>query len=215
MTEYQSNSKKDKEAKEKPAVLEPVVTGPVIQKEKSVGRKFKDIFFGGDFKSSVSHVGGDVMLPALRQLIFDIVVEGVKGVVFGDSAYRRRTGPVDYRSRYQYNSPSQLPRDPRSVVSSMTARIPDQRPYRASANAPRREMNQIILYSRSEAENVLERLTDIIDRYETVSVADLYQLLQLESSPIDNKWGWTYLHNTEIRQVREGFLLDLPPVEPL
>jgi hypothetical protein len=97
----------------------------------------------------------------------------------------------------------------------MTARIPDQRPYRASANAPRREMNQIILYSRSEAENVLERLTDIIDRYETVSVADLYQLLQLESSPIDNKWGWTYLHNTEIRQVREGFLLDLPPVEPL
>lgn len=216
MTEYQTNSNKSKEEKPRP-VLEPIVTGPVIQKEKNNWAKFKHIFFGGDFKSSATHVVGDVFWPALRQLAFDVIMEGTKGVLFGESGYRRR-GPIDYGSRYQYNTPSQLPRDPRTqsrVVSQLSARIPDQRPHRAVPAGPRREMNQIILYSKSEAENVLERLTDIIDQYETVSVADLYQLLEIETSPIDNKWGWTYLHNTEIRQVREGYLLDLPPVEPL
>src|SRR4051812_15961460 len=160
--DYQSNSRKNKEKKEKPDKIDPIVTGPVIQKEKTIGRKFKDIFFGGDFRTSIAHVGGDVFLPALRQLAYDIVVEGVKGVLFGESGYRRR-GPVDYRSHIQYNTPRALPRpDPRTspVIAQSTTRIPDQRPYRVAT--PQREMNQIILYSRNEAENVLERLTDII-----------------------------------------------------
>jgi len=214
MTEYQTNSRKSKEEKERP-VLEPVVTGPVIQKEQGNWRKFKGIFFGGDFRTSATHVIGDVFWPALRQLAFDVVMEGTKGVLFGESGYRRRPvgGPVDYRSRYQYHTPNQLPREPRTMFPS-AGRVPDQRPIQPPVG-PRREMNQIILYSRKEAENVLEQLTNVIDQYETVSVADLYQLLEIESTPIDNKWGWTYLHNTEIRQVREGFLLDLPPIEPL
>jgi hypothetical protein len=214
--DYQSNSRKSRERPEKPDKLEPVVTGPVIQKEKSVGRKFKDVFFGGDFRSSAVHVAADVFLPALRQLAYDIVVEGVKGVIFGESAYRRQA-PTNYRSYTQYNTPSALPRpDPRyrsSIITQTTARLPDQRPYRTYADKP--DVNQIILYSRPEAENVLERMTDVIDNYDVASVADLYDTLNLESSPIDNKWGWRYLHNTEIRQVREGFLLDLPPVEPI
>lgn len=211
--DYQSNSKKEKEKLQKPEKIEPIVTGPVIQRDKGNWHKFKGIFFGGDFRSSAVHVAGDVFLPALRQLAFDIIAEGARGVLFGESSYRRRP-QTDYSSRMLYTNPRALPRpDPRDqrytgVISQASTRIPDQRPFTA-----RREMNQIILYSRNEAENVLERLTDIIDKYEVVSLADLYQLLGLEISPIDNKWGWTYLHNTEIRQVRDGFLLDLPPVE--
>lgn len=210
--DYQSNSNKDKKKAEKPQNLEPIVTGPVIQKEKGTWQKFKGVFFGGDFKSSAVHVVGDVFWPALRQLAFDIVVEGAKGVFFGESGYRRRE-PINYRSRYQYNTPASLPRpDPRvSGILGPVARVPDQRPYRPPS--PTREVNQLILYSRQEAENVLERMTDIIDKYDVASLGDLYQLLGLESTPIDNKWGWNYLHNTEIRQVRDGFLLDLPPVE--
>lgn len=215
--DYQSNSKKTRERPEKPNKLEPVVTGPVIQKDQTNWHKFKNIFFGGDFKTSAAHVAGDVFLPALRQLAFDIVIEGTKGVIFGESSYRRRA-PVDYSSRMRYSSPNMLPRpDPRDprysgVISQAATRLPDQRPYRPSAT---RDIGQIILYSRKEAENVLEQLVNVIDMYDVVSVADLYDLLGLEVTPIDHKWGWSYLHNSEIRQVREGFLLDLPPLEPI
>ena len=73
----------------------------------------------------------------------------------------------------------------------------------------------MILASREEAELVLERLLDIISKYEVASLADLYDLTGLPSSHVDNKWGWTYLNNTEIRQVRDGYLLDLPPLEEI
>jgi len=62
---------------------------------------------------------------------------------------------------------------------------------------------------------VVERLIDILDKYEVVSLADLYDLLGLPTSPIDNKWGWTVLKQVEIRQTREGYLIELPPLEEI
>ena len=93
-----------------------------------------------------------------------------------------------------------------------------ERPYRA--NLPdqnrrprRRESLDIILTSKREAENILHTMEDIIHKYDVVTVANLYEMLGLRDTPMDNKWGWVTLNGTEIRQVREGFLLDLPPAE--
>ena len=69
--------------------------------------------------------------------------------------------------------------------------------------------------TREDAEMVLERLTDIIDQYDETSVGDLNDLIGIQGSHVDNKWGWTYLGDTQIRQVREGFLIDLPQPEQL
>ena len=66
---------------------------------------------------------------------------------------------------------------------------------------------------RDDAELFVERLIDIIEKYEVASLADLYDLLGWASSHVDNKWGWTYLSNVEVRQVRDGYLIDLPPFE--
>jgi hypothetical protein len=62
---------------------------------------------------------------------------------------------------------------------------------------------------------VLERMQDIIDKYEVVSVSDLYELLGLPSSYQDNKWGWNYLGDVQVRQIREGYLIDFPSAEPI
>lgn len=62
---------------------------------------------------------------------------------------------------------------------------------------------------------VLERLNDIIDRYEVASVADLHELVGLPTTHVDNKWGWENVRYAEVRQIREGFLLDLPPAMPI
>ena len=58
-------------------------------------------------------------------------------------------------------------------------------------------------------------MNDIIDQFEVASVADLNDLVGFPTSYTDNKWGWIYLGDVQIRQVREGYLIDLPSPEPI
>lgn len=206
--DYQGNSRKDREKEEKlkEKKVEKVVVGEVIQKPKGPGRKFKDVFFGGDARHAASFVTSDVLLPALRNLIVDMVTKGAERLIYGEANARRR--PTNYGARYQYQggaSYSYRP-DPRD-------RLPLGAP-RVSRNA-RHEMNDIVIGTKEEAELVVERLIDIVDQYEVASLADLYELLGLTSSHIDNKWGWTYLGSVQIRQIRQGYLLELPPLEEI
>jgi hypothetical protein len=209
--DYQSNADK---AKEEPVVpdkkIEKIVTGEVILKQKSIGRRLKDVFFGGDLKQSAKYVTSDVILPRLRDLIVDTASKGVARVVYGESDFRRR--PVDYRPKVQYNNPLWRPeqyRDPREVRGR--AFLPDQHPYRQQ----KRDASNVILKSRAEAERVVETLINAVEKYESASFADLCEMIGWPSTPIDNSWGWTYLTNVQIRQVREGYLIDLPQMEAL
>jgi hypothetical protein len=206
--DYTGNSNKDKEKRVAPQedkVIEQVTTGVVVKKKPPLGQRIKTLIFGGDARGASKYIAADVLLPAIRNLVVDATTKGIERIVYGESSRPtlRRPG-YDYRSRIQYNSPI-MRSDPRSPV-----RLPDQTP-----RTMRREANDLVLASREEAELVLERLFDIIDKYEVASQADLYDLTGLPSSHVDNKWGWTNLHNTEVRQVREGFLLDLPPAEEI
>jgi len=203
--DYQSNSHKSKEEKATTPdkKVEKVTTGVVVEKKPTLGQKFKNLFFGGEFRGASKYIAGDVLLPAFRNLLVDATTKGVERVVYGETMQSRRRS-VDYGPRVQYNNPLSMQRD--------RARLPDQ-PIRS--RQPRRDLNDFVLASREDAALVLERLIDILDKYEVASVADLYDLTGLPSSHVDNKWGWTYLNNAEIRQVRNGYLLDLPPTEEI
>lgn len=188
--------------------LEKVISGEVVPRKKSVGRKFKDTFFGGDFKTAAKTVWGGTLLPAFRNLLFDTVVEGGRQVIFGGSMAERRR-PIETRSRTQYSTPvSRRPVDPRDA-----AYLPHQPPHLVRNS--RYDVDDIPLPSRDEANLVLERLIDVIDNFQVVSVADYYDLLGLQSPFTANSYGWTYLSNVEIRQVRDGWLIDLPQPEAL
>jgi len=203
MQDYQGNSKKDKEPK--PAKnVEKVVVGEVTVVKKSLGRKFKDIFIAADPKNTLRFVAAEVLLPAARNMVVDASTKGIERMMYGDSAVRRR----DYGSsgtRYSYNNP--INRGPRETIHPRSA----DRPARSN----RRAVDDLILASREDAEGVVERMNDIIDNYDAVSVADLNELIGEPISHVDNKWGWTRLGNVRIQQIREGYLLDLPPVEAL
>lgn len=202
--DYSSNSDKSKEPRPEKN-LEKVVTGEVVEKEIGLGRKFKNVFFGGDARQSARYVAGDVLLPAVRNLIVDMVTMGIERVVYGEGARRRgRTTPIT--SRVQYNAYSGM-RDPRES----RVNLPGQ-PPRVSARAQDRDL---ILERREDAEMVLEQLIAIIDQYEVASVSDLNELIGKPSSHIDQKWGWTSLGHVSIRQVREGYHLDLPAAEEI
>jgi hypothetical protein len=85
-----------------------------------------------------------------------------------------------------------------------------------SKSRTRHDFGEIEIPNRQEAEEVLDRLYDILSRYGSVPVADLYELTGIHSSHADHKWGWTSLRGAKIRTMRNGgYLLDLPNPEPL
>ena len=208
--DYKGNADKAKEPKPEKKIVK-VITGEVVRKPKPVAKRMRDTFFGGDFKIAMAYVAGDVLLPALRNLLWDSISKGSERVIFGDSRFRSR--PTEMRPRVSYNNPA-LPRAP------IYADPRDRGPIHLPGQPPRyrnnvRSFSDIILVNRSDAETVVELLYDILEKYEVVSLADLYDSLEQPTSPIDNKWGWTALRNVEIRQVREGYLIELPPLEEI
>lgn len=207
--DYQGNSRKEKSNPERPAKnIEKVITGEVVQKPKNLGRRFKDVFFGGDTKQAAKFVASDVLLPAMRNLIVDMVTKGAERMIYGESNYRRRGPGVNYGAHYQLNPSAQRnPFDPRTAAPTVSG-VPRGRQNR-------HEINDVVLSSREEADLVVERLSDILEKYDVVSLADLYDLLGLQTSHIDNKWGWTYINNVPVRQIRQGYLLELPPLEEI
>ena len=216
--DFPSNSEKGKarpvNKDNKPAIkkkapeknIEKVVTGEVSKKPKSAGRRARDVIFGEEFKAAAHYVMNEVLIPAVRNLIVDTTTKGIERVIYGDSA-PRRSSIGSTGSRYSYNSPVN-----RNI--QRRGNLPDQ-PSRFSTNRRRHNIDDILLTSREEAEKVVERLIDVIDTYDCASIADLYELVGFPSSYTDNQWGWFYMHPVNIRQVREGYLIDLPPVEPI
>jgi hypothetical protein len=207
--DYQGNSKKDKEPIPKKEI-ERVVTTEVVVKKKSIGSKFREVFIAADIRNVNQYIIYDVLIPAVRDTVVDAVKKGVDRMVYGESAIRRRDyGPGPRITTY--NRPVdrgfQNPIDARSYPG----RTPPDRDPR-----PQRHVREnLVLTTREEAALVLERMTDIIETYEAVSVADLNELVGLPFTPVDNKWGWTYLGDAQIQQIREGYLLNLPSAEPI
>jgi uncharacterized protein YerC len=75
--------------------------------------------------------------------------------------------------------------------------------------------DEVILPTRREAEEVLDFLHDLLTRYETVSVSDLYELVGETGNFTDEKWGWTDLAGASVSRVRDGYLLNLPRPVPI
>jgi hypothetical protein len=73
----------------------------------------------------------------------------------------------------------------------------------------------IIVRTKDEAEQVLKALGDVIKKYHVASVGDLYSLIGFTSSYVDEKHGWKDLNNVEIREEKDGYFIDLPPVEEI
>lgn len=210
MDEFPPNTNKGKDTKvAKPEKIEKniekVVSGEVKLLKKSFGARVKQVFLGGDAHTVTSYIVAEVLLPALRNLVVDATTQGVQQMVYGGKAEPRSMGGQG-RPRVQYNS--------RSMASGRGPMfLPDQ-PPRGMARR-HQEVNEVVLTSREEAAHVLENLNNVVDQFEAASVADLKELVGLPTSPVDFEWGWFNLSHSYVRQVRQGYLLDLPPVVAL
>lgn len=200
--DYKPNSNRyKKDQKNVPAEkkkVEKVVTGTVKTRKKSGVSKLKDTFITEDVSNVKSYILMDVLIPAAKKAISDIVRDGIDMILYGDAHRGRSSSGASYVSYRSYSD-----RDRR-----------DNR-YESSRSRTIYEPEDIILESRVEAEEVLERMNELLDNYGIVSVADLYDLVGKSCDYTANRYGWTNIRNAEPVRVRDGYLLKMPKVGPI
>lgn len=188
-----------------------IVQGAVKPVRESAFKRFKSNLFGSDVNSVMGYITKEVLLPAVRDLIVDTTSKGIEQMIYGEVRSTRRRSSTDGRSRYSYD---RSPIDVRPSSAYTRGRVPAPRdPVRQTGR--RHMVGEILLVSKADADRVLETMSELIDRYDAVSVADLYSLLGLPTNYIDNNWGWTELVFANVLQTQDGWMLDLPPVQPL
>ena len=202
MEEYPSNSNKVKEAKRQQALtekkVEKVITGTAKTRKKSEIRKFTDVFISEDVNNVKSYILMDVLVPAIKKAISDIVTNGVDMILYGEAGSNKKRSTV---SKISYNK---MFDDPRS------SRIHSERGRTGL------DYDELIFDSRGDAEAVLSALEDIIAQFGVASVGDLYDLAQVSTTNYAiNKYGWSDLRSAEVIRARDGYMIKLPRALPL
>jgi hypothetical protein len=187
--------------------VEKVIEGEIIVRKKPLGRRFLDTFGGSDAKSVWEFVLLDVLVPAAKDAIADATSQGVERMIFGEARSSNRRS-----SRYGSSSHTSYQRYSAPTGSRPTVR---EEPRVSRQNRAKHNFDDIILATRMEAEEVIKRLDQLVDRYGSASVSDLYDLVGVSSEFTDGKWGWVDLRGADINRIRQGYLLDLPRPEPL
>lgn len=199
MGEYQSNSHKSREQQQAaispPPKKEAVITGSASRKKKSEAKKLADIFIQEDVGNVRSYIWLDVLVPAIKKALSDIVKDGIDMILYGETR-GHKNGPasrVNYRGYYAAD---------------------DKRDRPVARN--NFDYDEIIFDARGDAEAVLDAMNDIIDQYGMASVSDLYDLANMDHPPYTmNKYGWTNIAGAKVMRVRDGYVLKLPRAVPI
>lgn len=175
-----------------------VVSGTVKTKKKSEARKFADVFITEDIHSVKTYVFSDVIVPAVVDLIEDIVVGGIRMVLRGDAGSRRdrRSKDRDYTNYSRFSSSRDRDRD----------RDRDRRRESSS----RFDYEELVFETRGDAEAVRDELEDVIEKYGMVTVADFYDMADRTAPYTANSYGWTNIRHADIVRTRDGYIIRLP-----
>lgn len=193
---FPSNSHKNREEKEEPKKIKKVVSGKVVMRKKSLGKRFLETFIGDDINSVFSYIVHDVLIPAAKDTIEDLVKGSIEMVLRGErkGTRTRRDQGKSYVSYNSYSSSNR--RDDRREISNR--------------NRARHNFDEIVISSRAEAEEVLSQLVDLIIDYKQATVSDLYDMVDITSNFTDDKYGWTDLRGASTTRARDGYVLNLP-----
>lgn len=200
MTEYRGNSDREREKKAENAEVaerpkqDKVATGRTTQRRKNIFQKLS-----GFLKSSY--------VVETREAIAEIIrtVQTIMDAADVLTGGRRRGGGGWGESSV-----------PASRVSYRRYYDDDRDDYRGRSRDVY-DYEDILFETRDDAEMVLLRMEEVLDRFPNVSVADLFDLAGITCNYTDHKYGWAKgeLRGSRVRPVRGGYVLDLPPAKSL
>lgn len=207
MEDYKSNSDKARQEQQSEKKVEAVITGAAKTRKKGEMQKFADVFIAEDANNVKSYIWMEVIVPAVKKAIsdivttgIDIVTTGIDMILYGEAGRSKKNGTaskVSYRNYYDQGTD-------RVRAGSVGNR----------RNTP--DYDDILFDTRGDAEAVLDAMNDIISQYGTVSVSDFYDLARVPNDNFTmNRYGWTNIGGATAVRVRDGYILKLPRAIPL
>ena len=210
---YPGNSKKERTEASKSETVRPQIkkivrTGGVVRKP-SVGSRVRETFAGEGAKETGTYVFFDVIIPAIKAMLFDTITQGADRILFGGrDVIRSGMANAPRTSKINYNKTS----------TDMANRYPGRnfegggREISRAARSNHR-FDEILIETRGEAEMVLDTMQDLISRFQWVSVPEFYSMVDVTAEFTDEKWGWTNISTAQIRPSRGKYVLILPSPE--
>ena len=201
-SERDATAAKEEVTESRPVIKAKQVAQGKVRKQ-GILQKFGRYILEDTIASAKEHTLKEILLPGIRNLIFDTFNEMVATMLFGDdaprpaSSYRtgngaRRGGQTSYHKYY----------DDRQRRGSGRDRSYRDMPY---------DPDDIILDTRAQANAALDELDFIIHKYGQASIATFYDIVGVTGEWQDNRYGWTSIRGASIKPVRDGFMILLPP----
>lgn len=187
------NEKKQPENNQIEKRAEKVVHGKVKTKTNNA-RKLTDIFISEDVANVKNYILMDVIVPSIKKAVYDLIVGTLDMSLYGGRGNGGKRPTADKISYRDYNSVSRR----------------DDRSYGSTRTASGYTYDDIVVETRGEAESVLARMDEIMEEYEQVRVADLYDLVGISGDYTDNKYGWTNIRNARVVRTRDGYKIEMP-----
>lgn len=183
--------------------IEKVVKSRVTTQKKSLGQKFGETFLSDESGGVGLYIFNDVLIPALKDTFVDMVEGAINMAFYGDTRRRSRG-----RSSFSRGSVERISYDDRFGSHSKRRSAPRGR--------ARYEMDNLVFDSRADADTLLDTLTEYLDKYDSVSVGDVFESLDIPTQANDFRYGWYELGGAHIRKSRNGgYVLEMPRLEEL
>lgn len=148
----------------------------------------------------------EVLLPGLKNAVWDIITTGLDILLYGESTPGSRHGRNDFKrpatSLVNYASTSNMRgmgQARRTNVNRVKARPEDD----------------IIFERKADADMVLDGLREAIENFGTVSVQTLFDMCDKTAPWTANKYGWMDLEDAYVERTRDGYILKMPRSLPL
>src|SRR5690606_7434479 len=152
---YAANSNKSKQPEpvDTPRINGPVISGTAVERKEPLRKKFLAAYAGDSAQSVGRHLLMDVIVPSTKNLISDLVIQGVNRLLYGSSRPIGTTSSV-IGSRMSYGKffngggsgqPQPLQMSPQGRATH--------------------SFGEIVLQSRSDGEMVIDSLRELIEQY--------------------------------------------------
>ncbi len=185
MNDFKPNSNKSKELAKK------VLKGTI--KRKGEISKIADIFITKDIDSVKDYVVHDILIPEIKKIIEDIVVNSVGMILHGSETVQTRKSSNNNSYRNYYDK--------------------KDRPVQKNRS---RSYEEATFNTRTEANEIIDQMDEIIDKFGFVRVSDFNELAGITGSYTDTKYGWTDIRNANVVRTREGYyIIKLPRALPV
>lgn len=207
MQDYKPNSHRFKEEQSKALPekrnIQKVTKGNVKVKKKGIVESSIDAFVKEDIPNIKKYLVADVIVPTIKNTIWDAFTNTLDMILFNGTGQSRKNGPGS--SRVPYVSYNKCSSNNNRAGSSR-----DPEPRRA-----RYDFSYITFDNERDAKEVLSQMDAIMETYNLVRVADLYDLIGESCDFTDQKYGWQNIRNARVVHSRNGWYIELPKPLPI